>query len=224
MTCSPARLAANQKNALRSTGPRTERGKQRSRENARKHGMAGEGVVLPPDELAEDDTLTAKLEAEFKPSGEMGRILVRRIATMSNRLDRCGRAEAAAREKRVRDAPKAFEDARHAEVDAIAATLASDPARAVPRLLRTPEGIDWVISAWLQVRGDLSRTRRVRWTEGHVDRVEHLLGRAVGMHPPTPFGPLARAAGGTSRGCPTTRAEGWSGRNARRGPASNWPG
>jgi hypothetical protein len=38
--CSPRRIAANRANAQRSTGPRTATGKEKSRRNALKHGLA----------------------------------------------------------------------------------------------------------------------------------------------------------------------------------------
>jgi hypothetical protein len=38
-------IAANRLNALRSTGPRTQEGKHRSRRNARRHGLAAETVI-----------------------------------------------------------------------------------------------------------------------------------------------------------------------------------
>ena len=50
---SPARLAANRKNAKKSTGPRTEEGKQRAQTNAVKHGLTAR-VVLLSSEKHED--------------------------------------------------------------------------------------------------------------------------------------------------------------------------
>jgi hypothetical protein len=41
MPVSDKRIAANRRNAQKSTGPRTEAGKQRSRLNARRHGLTG---------------------------------------------------------------------------------------------------------------------------------------------------------------------------------------
>lgn len=40
---SAARIAANRRNALRSTGPRTAAGKMRASQNARKHGLSVDG-------------------------------------------------------------------------------------------------------------------------------------------------------------------------------------
>jgi hypothetical protein len=46
------RAAVNRKNAARSTGPRSEGGKRRSSLNALRHGLTGQTVVLPEDDLA----------------------------------------------------------------------------------------------------------------------------------------------------------------------------
>ena len=63
MSCSPARLEANRKNASRSTGPRTDRGKSISRKNSLKHGLTAE-VVRTPEEEAVAQPLGSWLEGE----------------------------------------------------------------------------------------------------------------------------------------------------------------
>src|SRR4051794_19706233 len=45
MAVSEKQLEANRRNALKSTGPRTQRGKDRSRENALKHGLSADTLV-----------------------------------------------------------------------------------------------------------------------------------------------------------------------------------
>ena len=46
MTCSTARLEANRRNTLLSTGPKTAAGKDQCRKNALKHGLTGDGVAI----------------------------------------------------------------------------------------------------------------------------------------------------------------------------------
>ncbi|WP_435017695.1 hypothetical protein TA3x_005314 [Tundrisphaera sp. TA3] len=200
MTCSPARLAANRRNAQRSTGPKTARGREISRGNALKHGMTGAGVVLPEEDAAEVDASTAQLVAEMKPSGLMGRMLLRRVAVFHHRLDRCGRHDAAMAAKRVRDAEKQRDAARRAEVNDLAALLDTDPDRAVTRMMEIPEGIDGLIEAWHVLRGRLDRPGKLAWTHHDDQRLDSLLGRHPGIYPPTQFNPILRAIQGDFSG------------------------
>jgi hypothetical protein len=108
MSASAARTSANRRNAELSTGPRTPEGKERSRQNALKHGLTGEGVVLPNEDLAEVERRLAAFQDELKPSGEVGRALVLRAAVLSVRLDRSVSQETAALSERVRQAEADF--------------------------------------------------------------------------------------------------------------------
>lgn len=56
---SPRKIEANRRNAKRSTGPRTVHGKQRSRTNALKHGLAA--VTLRPADKPADNELYESL-------------------------------------------------------------------------------------------------------------------------------------------------------------------
>jgi hypothetical protein len=89
MPASEAQIRANQANALRSTGPKTPEGKAISRANSFKHGLTGEGIVLPNEDVAEVERRFAAYQDELQPSGEVGMTLVRRAALLSVRLDRC---------------------------------------------------------------------------------------------------------------------------------------
>jgi hypothetical protein len=59
--------AANRANAKRSTGPRTESGKAKSRKNAFKHGLTAQVIVIEGEDPKEFEKLRAKLEEGFKP-------------------------------------------------------------------------------------------------------------------------------------------------------------
>jgi hypothetical protein len=108
MPASEAQIRANQLNSQRSTGPRTACGKENSRRNALKHGLTGAGVVLPNEDAAEVERRLAAFQDELKPSGEVGKALVRRAALMSVRMDRCLEQEAASLSERVRRAEAEF--------------------------------------------------------------------------------------------------------------------
>ncbi len=109
MPASEARIQANRANAARSTGPRTEEGKARSRANSLKHGLTGDGVVLPEEDAAEVERLSLAFGDEMQAEGEVGLALARRMAVMSVRMDRCVVQEAAALSDRVRRALDDFE-------------------------------------------------------------------------------------------------------------------
>ena len=104
MPASEAQILANRRNAELSTGPKTPEGKQRSRGNALKHGLTGAGVVLPNEDAAEVERMFEGLEDQFRPSGDAGRVLARRMATCAVRMERAVLQESAALRERVLDA------------------------------------------------------------------------------------------------------------------------
>ena len=63
----PAQLAANRANALRSTGPRSAEGKSVSRFNALQHGVDAQLPIIPGEDPAEYQTLAAEYEGRFQP-------------------------------------------------------------------------------------------------------------------------------------------------------------
>lgn len=88
--CSQARIAANRRNAEKSTGPRNTLS---TRFNALKHGLLAEGIT----ELDDSETyrmLCRGLEREYEPVGAMEGFLVRRTALCSIRVMRAARFEA----------------------------------------------------------------------------------------------------------------------------------
>ena len=91
-------LAANRRNAQRSTGPRTTEGRSVSRWNALKHGVLAQAVIPAPLEpwepRAEFEALLETLRDELQPGAALEEMLVERIATSYWRLSRLLRAEA----------------------------------------------------------------------------------------------------------------------------------
>ena len=88
-------IAANRRNARRSTGPKTAAGKAASSANALRHGLAAARAVVLPDE---DGEAYARLRqgviADLDPAGALQEALAQRIVVLLWRLDRAARLEA----------------------------------------------------------------------------------------------------------------------------------
>ena len=110
MPPSEAQIRTSQANGAKSQGPTTTEGKAISRQNALKHGLTGDGIVLPAEDAAEVDRLSRCLEAELKPSGEVGRILVRRMALMAVRMNRSADQEKAHLAEHIGEALAEFDE------------------------------------------------------------------------------------------------------------------
>ena len=92
----PTRAEINRRNAQRSTGPRSQAGKERSRFNALKHGCRARLPILPgEDPEAYQDRLDAWID-KFRPRDAVEPYLVERAVHASWQLDRADRAEVAA--------------------------------------------------------------------------------------------------------------------------------
>jgi hypothetical protein len=86
-------IAANHRNARKSTGPCTPEGKNASRFNALKSGIDARSQVLP-DESPEDlDALAAEYHARFRPATPEARALVDTLVSSEWQLRRLRRAE-----------------------------------------------------------------------------------------------------------------------------------
>ena len=92
---SEAKIRANRLNALRSTGPKTARGKAMMWRNAVTHGMTATRVVLFDEVKADFEKFHAGIAQDFAPEGTAECALVERIAMLGWRLRRASRAEAA---------------------------------------------------------------------------------------------------------------------------------
>jgi hypothetical protein len=139
--------------------------------------MTGSGVVLADEDAAELERRTEALLVEMEPKGELARNLVRRVALMTVKLDRCSEHEAKAIAYRMRRATAEFDDARLAEVEKAYSWLAHEPATHARRLRSMPEGIDQLIESLQGLRSDLGHEDGVRWTWQHCEQLHHLLGR-----------------------------------------------
>ena len=92
---SDKQITANRDNATKSTGPRTEAGKQVSRRNAFKHGLTAKTIVVADEDAEKFVALRAQLEHDYQPQTALERILTELIAADMLRLLRIPVFEAA---------------------------------------------------------------------------------------------------------------------------------
>ena len=91
----PAHVAANRRNAKRSTGPRTPSGKEIAARNAMKHGLRARELVLYDESVEAYEAFVDELNLALEPGDEFEEHIVERIALCAWRLKRAGRIEAA---------------------------------------------------------------------------------------------------------------------------------
>lgn len=91
---SPAKQRANQHNAEKSTGPRTEEGKRRSSMNAMKHGLFCQDLVLPGEDKQAFDLMRTELIKSFNPLNLAELMLVDQILECKWKLLRVRSAQA----------------------------------------------------------------------------------------------------------------------------------
>jgi hypothetical protein len=81
-------LEANRRNALRSTGPKTDEGKRHSRLNAVRHGLTCETVVGSLEDAEDYKAFEAAIIADYRAETAVARELVLRLASLLWRLRR----------------------------------------------------------------------------------------------------------------------------------------
>lgn len=89
------KIAANRNNAKESTGPRTARGKSRSRSNALKYGVFAAQRLLPGEDAKAYQRLSDRVFTEVRPRTAVETMLADQIVGNIWRLDRIERAERA---------------------------------------------------------------------------------------------------------------------------------
>ena len=88
-------IEANRRNARLSTGPVTEEGKRRSRQNAVRHGLTAETVIVALEDAADYKTFEAAIIADYDAQSVVERELVLRLASLLWRLRRATTMETA---------------------------------------------------------------------------------------------------------------------------------
>jgi hypothetical protein len=108
----------NRANAQHSTGPKTPEGKKHSSLNALRHGLTGQIVVMPTEDLAAYQLHLESFTDEYNPKGATESHLVQALADTSWRLNRVAALETnlltmgiANAHSPITDAPQQIQDA-----------------------------------------------------------------------------------------------------------------
>ena len=91
---SEAQIAANRHNAQLSTGPSSDAGKAAVRFNAHKHGVYAQSFIIPGEDPAELEELSARYHRQFQPADPVEEELVDTLIQSAWRRRRLARIEA----------------------------------------------------------------------------------------------------------------------------------
>ena len=188
MSATEAQIRANRENAQKSTGPKSEAGKDRVKNNALKHGMRSrDGLVLPQEDPAELELRLREWIEDWNPANAIERELVTLAARASWALERTERYEAALLSQRVREALLRSKARRLEEVGELgrrlftqvsrgpASTEIDHPAAIAAALEDSPEGVRWMIDRWGEFRGLIATNQD--WTYSDYFKFVRLLGK-----------------------------------------------
>jgi len=139
---SPKQIDANRRNALKSTGPKTPEGKERSRRNAVQHGLTAETVIAVLENSEDYEAFEAAVISDYSAETAVERQLVLRLASTLWRLHRATGMETAIFDSATENARSLSKSASAFNFDAKTALadgflhLATLPSFALDRLSR----------------------------------------------------------------------------------------
>ena len=159
----PNRTFINQEKAQHSTGPKSAEGKRKSSMNALRHGLTGQIVVMPTEDLQAYQRHLESFTAECDPKGPIEAHLVQTLADTSWRLNRVAALETnlltlgvASTSSPLVNAPQQIQDAL-----AIAAALESQ-SKALANLSMHSQRLSRQFERTIDKLHDLQKLRRDR--------------------------------------------------------------
>lgn len=127
----PEQRAANQANALRSTGPKTQTGKDRISQNPVKHGLQGHFHLIVGEDLSEYQAFHDRIHRQLDPHEAVEDVFAERVIAAFWRLRRIVRMETEMIDKVLEDALRAKRDRSYSSklnpVDIIFGTELASP-------------------------------------------------------------------------------------------------
>ena len=151
MATTAKQIAANRLNAAKSTGPRSDAGKEHSRDNALKHGMTGSGLVMPIDLRDEIERRYLTMGPALATGNELGDWFACQAIMTTAKIDKIQAVELDERTRITIDAQNDGGGWKAGELTAVLFTtdrLKRRPEQALAELLQTVAGCDWLDAEW----------------------------------------------------------------------------
>ncbi len=148
MSISDRKLRANRLNSEKSTGPKTDAGKVRSRANSVKHGLSGEGVVVTAEDAAAIARRAEVWRVEYQLDSPTKEWEFEQLVVNSVRVDQCQARERAMRDDDVCRALFLWEIDQEAAAAALGDRLARRPDSVSKQLHQSKYGCLWMLDQW----------------------------------------------------------------------------
>jgi len=182
--------AANQANALQSTGPKTQAGKERVSQNAVKHGLQGHFQLIAGEDLAEYQAFQSRLHGQLNPVGALEDVFSERVIAATWRLRRIGRMETEMIDKVLEKALREKRDhtyhPKKERVDVIFGTVLASPEHDLNSI-----SLGEAVTQQMQSNDVIGKLHRY---EAHIERslfrclheLQRLQATRQGQHVPAP--------------------------------------
>ena len=168
------RAEINRENASHSTGPITDDGRAKSRQNALKHGLRAQVVPLPHEDPEHVRLRTRVWNDHYLPKSPAAQHLVNECVQATLLADRIHKYHAVALSDQITTALANWEKERAETLEDFIGLLPLRPREASIGLLATSPGCRWVIAQWERLGAALDTTRY--WSADERDEVVRLLG------------------------------------------------
>ena len=148
MPASDWKIRVNQANAEKSTGPRTEAGKERARANALKHGLSGAGIVIPAEE---GDAIKSRAEiwrGGFVLDSPTKEWAFDQFVVNTVRIELCQAHQRALGQSEMARAEAAWALDKQLEAALLGDRIDRKPQITTKQLRKTKYGCEWLMSEW----------------------------------------------------------------------------
>ena len=149
------RAAKNRNNSLRSTGPRSERGKRRVARNAYKHGMRCETIAIITDDLEATQGLHDAWLDCYKPQTPGEHALLDRCVFYTHQFHHIVATGTEVVNEQIRAAPLKWDREQADAIKALAGELDDDPAATHAALFDTAAGCRYLLAEWAPLKATL---------------------------------------------------------------------